>query len=162
MPKTTQNQSNHLWVPFFIVSVGFLASMIFVIWTLTNYQKPAPLLIKPSSLDSTQEISESLAKALFPYRKVYSLEVSGENNDFLYQDLKQKLESQFLKENQQSLSLQVKHISLKQKAQPQKLDCLNTALFNLNRKKERKWKNKIYFCVCVQKKDDLILYYTSN
>lgn len=173
--------SESLFWPFFVISVGFIASMAFVIYALLNYKKPTPLVIKPSSVSNVSDIAEGIHKALFPLTQleehfiVLSEEQNdnldgdlGDNNDFS-KKLQTDLNTFFKPSTKKALNLKVYkvHLSLKD-TDPQLEDpkaqssCEKLSLFNLQRKKDRVWDQKFIFTLCREKDDEYLLVYDKN
>lgn len=150
---------NGLWLPFSIIALGFILSLIFVIWTLKSYKKPKPLLIKASSAASSQEIAASIYKALYPYKDKYYFAVTNPESSPLATSLMEELSVlQTKKSSKESITITLTKINLNEAA-PANQICKANALFELKRKMEKRWKEKIYFCICTESKTKLILYY---
>lgn len=150
--------SDGLWVPAAIIFFGFAFSVVFAFKTLKGYQQPRPLLIKPSSVEKPEEIKLALQKALYPLLKsgygISTLPKDGEvETKLLSQELNRKSTSDKL------LKLSIKRVKLNDQHDNKSVDCKNTALFNLKRKPDRKWKNKFYFTVCTEAENSFALYY---
>ncbi|MGH1467969.1 MAG: hypothetical protein ACRBBP_03685 [Bdellovibrionales bacterium] len=151
--------SQGLWIPAVIICLGFLFSMAFVLKTLKGYKQPQPLLIKPSSVQTPEEITESLYKALYPLKqRSYGVELGKLENDDVSSKVASSLSEKFPKSTY-SFRLNTYKVLLTDKHDTNKTDCKNTALFNLKRKPERKWKKKIYFTVCTEGTEHFSLFY---
>jgi len=159
--QKSQKKSTGLWIPFSIILVGIFVSLIFAFQTLRGYRKPRPLLIKPSSINSAGELTTSLHKALYPLKlQGYGFELDSDGSTF-GDDLKNSLESKFGK-SEKNISARIQKIDLSQSYDNSKIDCLNTALFNMLRKPERKWKKNIYFSVCTEADKKFSIYYSTD
>jgi len=157
--KQPQNESNGLWIPLSIVGVGILVSMVFAFQTLKGYRKPRPLLIKPSSVNSAKELSMALYKAVYPLKlQGYGVKFVSSGLAFENQ-LKTSFKSVF-PSTEKNILITAEEINLSQDYNNSKIDCLNTALFNMLRKPERKWKKKIYFSVCTEAEKTFKIFYT--
>jgi len=156
-----QNRSNGLWIPFTIITVGIIVSLVFAVQTLKGYRKPRPLLIRPSSVTEAAEVSNSLYKALYPLKlQGYGIEYSSDGSDF-GSDLGTALNQTFGKEDK-NIQIDLQKIDLSQDYDNNKIDCLNTALFNMLRKPDRNWTKPIYFSVCTQKQNKFTVYYSTD
>ena len=67
-------------------------------------------------------------------------------------------------ESNKTISVTLVKVDLNSKPPPpsQFLTCQENNLFNLYRKKEKKWKKKIYFSICKESDNSLILSYTQS
>lgn len=147
----SEKRGSSLFVPIVIISIGFLMSCFFAFRLLNSYRIPAPLLIKPSSVESLDTLGRALRKALFPLvheGKLFSLD-HRKGTDLPIHDLRETLKKNFnivepglanFHINLSSIDLTLKH----------KETCYKNAAFSLKRK-IKKWKEKYYFVVC--KKD---------
>ncbi len=158
MPIKTFSQG--LWIPAVIICLGFLFSMAFVVKTLRGYKQPQPLLIKPSSVETPEEITEALYKALYPLKqRAYGAHILELDNDEVSFKVAHSLAQRFPKK-ENNFRFNAYKVSLYDQHDTNKTDCRNTALFNLKRKPEKKWKKAIYFTVCTEKKEAFSLFYT--
>jgi hypothetical protein len=160
-PENAQNTSNGLWIPFTIIFIGIVISVVFAVQTLQGYRKPRPLLIRPSSVNEATELSNSLYKALYPLKlQGFGVEYSSEGSAFGL-DLGDALNQTFGQKDK-NIQVVLQKIDLSQNYDNNKIDCLNTALFNMLRKPDRNWVNSIYFSVCTQEKNKFIVYYSTD
>jgi len=156
-----QSDSNGLWIPFTIIFIGIIISVVFAVQTLKGYRKPRPLLIKPSSIEDPSNLADALSKALYPLKlQNYGVITASDGSD-LGEEVKHLLFESF-GEKAKSIRLTFTKIDLRQNYDNSKTDCLNTALFNMNRKRERVWSKKFYFCVCTEKEKTFAVYYTQK
>lgn len=157
-----QKESSLLW-PFLIIGVGIILSLSFVFFVLKTYQKPHPLLIKPSSVDSFDDISLAIYKSMFPMtRQGYTFQVSPlVNKDEL--EFSRSLAKYFNPDSSEkviSITLQEVHLEKQTIEKSTNFNCKENNIFNLLRKKDKKWTKNIYFSVCKEKDDLLIMSYT--
>lgn len=157
-----QKEASLTW-PFLIIGVGIILSLSFVFFVLRNYQKPHPLLIKPSSVESFHDVSKAIYKSMFPMiRQGYTFHISPLINE---DEIKlAKSLSKFVSPNSSdkviSITLQKVQLDKEIFNKNEKFNCKENILFNLLRKKEKKWKKRIYFSVCKEKEDLLIMGYS--
>lgn len=157
---TPKTPSDGLWIPAVIICAGFILSLIFVFKTLKDYKQPRPLLIKPSSVEQPSEIADALYKALYPLKKRgFGVQIAHLDDNPISFKVATALIKNF-PPNKFQFKFSAYQVLLSDEHDPNKTDCKNTALFNLKRKPERKWKNKIYFTVCTTKKETFSLFYT--
>ena len=154
--------SDGLWIPAVLIAVAFALSIVFMINTVKNYKKPRHLLIKPSSVETPEEISASLYKALYPLKiRNFGLETLVLEDDELSSKVVAAMAKDFPR-NDNIFKLSTYKVSLDEAHDNNKMDCRNTALFNLKRKPDRKWKKKIYFTVCTEETNQFSLFYTQK
>lgn len=156
-PKRTLINSG-LWIPLLILSIAFILSVSYVFWVMKNYKKNTPLIIKPSSIEKPIEAAQALKKALHPlFNEGYGIKI--ENTDPLFSVA---FNSEFKDLNaisDKKLNISFSTIDLNAEPEISTINCYQTALFNMKRKMERKWKNKFYFVICEASKLNLELYY---
>jgi len=153
-----QIKSNGLWVPFTIIGIGFIFSIVFVFKTLKDYKTPKPLLIKPSSVETTKDIHNALYKSLYPLKlRGFGIFLESPKNE-TEKTLFSYLTKTFEENKNENFKFSVQGIDLSLEADIDKTDCKNTALFNL-RRKIKKWDKEIYFTVCTESKNEFILFY---
>lgn len=168
--QESQNQdqikSSGLWAPFTIIGIGFILSLIFVFKTLKDYKTPKPLLIKPSSVETTKDIHNALYKSLYPLKlRGFGVTLASPKNEtertlfsYLAKSFKQSKNADKNESKNENIKFSTQSIDLSQKADIDKTDCKNTALFNL-RRKIKKWDKEIYFAVCTESKNEFVLFY---
>ncbi len=151
-----------LWAPVLIIFLGFMLSMAFVFKTLKGYKQPRPLLIKPSSVNTPEEITEAIYKALFPLKKrSFGVKIQEIDNDKISFKVVHSLIKKF-PPSKNEFKFNSYKVSILEKHDIKKTDCRNTALFNLKRRPERIWKKKIYFTICKEEKKIFSLFYTAK
>ncbi len=151
--------SKGLWAPILIICLGFVFSMAFVVKTLKGYKQPRPLLIKPSSVDTPEEITRAIYKALFPLKKrSFGIKLEKIDNNKISFKVTQLLTKKF-PPSKNEFKFNSYKVSILEPHDTRKTDCRNTALFNLKRKFKRTWKKKIYFTICKEEKQIFSLFY---
>jgi len=156
-----QNRPSGLWIPFSIIFIGIVISVVFALQTLQGYRKPRPLLIRPSSVNEAAELSNSLYKALYPLvLQGYGVKFVSDGSGF-GAALGMSLNKTFGKADK-NIQIDLQKIDLSQEYDNNKIDCLNTALFNMLRKPERNWKEPVYFSVCTQELNEFTVYYSTD
>ena len=156
-----QIKSNGLWVPFTIIAIGFICSIVFVFKTLKDYKTPKPLLIKPSSVENAKDIHDALYKSLYPLKlRGFGISLALPKNE-TEKILFSHLTKTFAQTKNKNFTFFAKEIDLHEEADIDKTDCKNTALFNL-RRKIKKWDKEIYFAVCTKSKNEFVLFYVLN
>lgn len=156
-----QIKSSGLWIPFTLIGICFVFSTIFVFKTLKNYKSPKPLLIKPSSVENEADITAAVYKSLYPLKMRgfgVSLKEPKEGADDFEFILLPMLRNVFEGEKKENFKISVQKIDLSKEADNDKIDCENTALFNMKRK-IKKWDKRIYFSVCTDNVNNFILFY---
>lgn len=158
-PKTF---SDGLWIPAVIIFVSFVLSIGFMVNSINNYKKPKPLLIKPSSVETPEEIAKALYKALYPLKmRNFGVKILGTSKDPVIVSATLQIAKDFPKDKN-TFEISAYKVSIKEDHDNDRMDCLNTALFNLKRKPEKKWKNKIYFTVCTEDTNRFSIFYTTK
>lgn len=154
--------SESLFWPFLVISVGFIASMAFVIYALLNYKKPTPLVIKPSSVSTIDKIGESFQKALFPLtQQKEHFKVLGED-DFSAK-LQQSLNTFFKPTEKKALNVVIQKMDLsKKESRRLESSCEKLSLFHLKRKKERVWDKAFIFTLCRESDESYLLVYDKS
>lgn len=151
---TAQNQNKaFLWVPFSIISIGMIAGVVFMIQSTKSYKIKKPLVIKPSSVEKIEDIAFQMHRALFP------LKAQGFSFN-LDTDAPLELKSALLKNfngSKDLLKLKFHKIDLSKEPDISSVDCKNTALFNMRRKKKH-WKKKIFFSLCKESEKNFSLF----
>lgn len=159
--QNAQNSSNGLWIPFTIIFIGIVVSLVFAVQTLRGYRKPRPLLIRPSSVDQASELAGSVYKALYPLKiQGYGIEYKSDGSSF-GSELGASLVSIFGSESK-NIKTELYKIDLTAAYDNNKTDCLNTALFNMLRKPKRHWTRSIYFSVCTESDKSFKIYYSRD
>lgn len=160
-PVEKHQETSLLW-PFLIIGIGIILSMTFVFFILRGYKKPRPLVIKPSSVESFDAVAEALYKAMYPLTKQgYSFKVSPKVNENEVK-LSEGLKKYFPEFNSEKIiAITLEEVDLESEPPPpsQLYTCRENNLFNLYRKKEKKWNKHIYFSICKEGRDNLIMSY---
>ncbi len=165
IPKTTkfQNQEVSLLWPFMIIGVGIIVSMSFVFFILKGYRRPRPLVIKPSSVESFNDVANALFKSLYPLKKqgynFYVTPIVNEDELNFATELKKYFPPSDSSKNM-SITLQEVNLNLSPPGPTQLKTCKENNQFILHRKRDKIWTKKIYFTVCKEKRDQLILSYS--
>ena len=158
-PIEKKKDGSLVWL-FLVIGVGILVSMSFVFMILKGYKKRRPLVIKPSSVESFDEVAEALYKAFYPLTKQgYSFVVSPLANDTEIEfsnALKQFFPKTEAKPKKiMTITLEKVNLDLKPPAPTQLYTCNENNRFILHRKKEKAWNKNIYFSIC--REDDGLL-----
>ena len=162
-PKKTQ-ETSLLW-PFLIIGLGIIISMSFVLIILKSHKKPRPLVIKPSSVESFEDVALALYKAMYPLTKQgYNFQVTPKISETEKQ-LAKEINKYFPKiDSEKTVSINLVEVDLSSKASSpsQLFTCHENNFFNLYRKKEKKWKKNIYFSICKERENTLILSFSQK
>ena len=101
--KKQKETRSLLWL-FLIIGIGALISMSFVLFILQGYKKPRPLVIKPSSVKSFQNVAHALYKSMYPLTKQgYRFQVHPMVND-IEVELAKEMKKYFPKNTSQNKS----------------------------------------------------------